>query len=135
MADYIFTRENLRTFQTKSSNWSGTYLGSLVNNSSTTAYFAIEGARYYISESGGFVGHKYKDVFNSASITSLTNGSLVSGSTNCGIIVNPNSTSAFAFTITGTIVKEQLLVSAPNVHVISGSTNSFYGVEFTATGT
>ena len=135
MADYTFTRENLRTFQTKSSNWSGIYLGSLVNNSSTTAYFAIEGASYYISESGVFVGHKYKDVFNSASITSLTNGSLVSGSTNCGIIVNPNSTSVFAFTITGTIAKEQLLVSAPNVHVISGSTNSFYGVEFTAIGT
>lgn len=137
MADYTFTREDLRTFQTKSTDWSGAYLGSLVNNSSTTAYFAIEGDRYYISESGVFVGHKYKDVFNSASITSLTNGSLVSGSTNCGIIVNPNSTSAFTFTVTGTISKDQLLISAPNVKSISegGDTIDFYGVEFTATGT
>jgi hypothetical protein len=136
MAAYSFTREDLRTFQTKSTDWTGAYLGALENNSSTTAYFAIEGARYYVSESG-FIGYKYKDIFNSASISSLTNGSFVSGSTNCGIIVNPNSTSGFAFTFTGTVSKDQLLISAPNVKSVSdgGDTVNFYGVTFTATGT
>ena len=62
-----FTREQLRSFTTNSADFTAiSHTFSLENNSSTTAYFAIEGNRHYVNEPGVFVGHRYKDVFNSA---------------------------------------------------------------------
>ena len=91
----------------------------------------MEGARYYVSESGVFVGHKYKDVFNSASLSSLSNCTVVSGSQNAGFIIDPSATGSFTFTPTSTINKDLVLFSAPNAKVISGSTETFYGVNLT----
>ena len=82
-----------------------------------------------MSESGVFVGHKYKDVFDSASLSSLSNCTVVSGSLNAGFIVDPSATATFTFTPTSTISKDLVLFSAPNAKVISGSTETFYGVD------
>lgn len=127
------TREELRSYTTHSSDFSSAATFTLVNNATTTAYFAIEGGRYYVSESGVFVGHKYKDVFNSASLSSLTNCTVVSGSQNAGFIIDPSATAEFIFTPTSTIDKDLVLFSAPNAKVISGSTETFYGVDLTIT--
>ena len=129
-----FTREQLRSFTTNSANFTAqAYDFELVNNATTTAYFAIEGGRYYVSESGVFVGHRYKDVFNSASLGSLTNCTVVSGSLNAGFIIDPSATATFTFTPTSTISKDLVLLSAPNAKVISGSTETFYGVDLNIT--
>ena len=124
-----FTRKQLRNFTTNSADFSSAQTFTLVNNATTTAYFAIEGGRYYVRESGVFVGHKYKDVFDSASLSSLSNCTVVSGSLNAGFIVDPSATATFTFTPTSTISKDLVLFSAPNAKVISGSTETFYGVD------
>lgn len=127
-----FTREQLRTFTTNSANFTATsHTFTLVNNSPTTAYFAIEGNRHYVSEPGVFVGHRCKDVFNSASLGSLTKCTVVSGSLNAGFIIDPSATATFTFTPTSTLSKDLVLFSAPNAKVISGSTETFYGVDLT----
>jgi len=125
------TREELRSYTTHSSDFSSAVTFTLENNASTTAYFAIEGGRYYVSESGVFVGYKYKDVFNSASLSNLSNCTVVSGSQNAGFIINPNATATFDFTPSSTISKDLVLLSAANSKVISGSTTSYYGVDLT----
>ena len=61
----------------------------------------------------------YKDVFRSASLSSLTNCAVVSGSSNAAFIINPNATATFDFTPTALIVKEQVKFSAPNTIVYS----------------
>lgn len=128
------TRKELRSYTTHSNNFTATaFIFTLENNATTTAYFAMEGARYYVSESGVFVGHKYKDVFNSASLSSLVNCTVVSGSQNAGFIIDPSSTATFNFTPTSTINKDLVLLSAPNAKLISGSTETFYGVDLTIT--
>lgn len=128
------TREELRSYTTHSSNFNATaFTFTLENNATTTAYFAMEGARYYVSESGVFVGHRYKDIFSSASLSSLTNCTVVSGSLNAGFIIDPSETATFTFTPTSTIDKDLILFSAPNAKVISGSTETYYGVNLTIT--
>jgi len=112
-----FTRLQLRTYQTDSANFSGARTFELVNNLNTTAYFNIEGERLYVSESGGFVGHRYKDVFNSASLSSLVNCSVVTESIHAGFIINPNSTATFTFTPSSTIAKEDIKFIAANALV------------------
>ena len=122
-----FTREQLRSFTTNSANFTSTaFTFTLENNATTTAYFAIEGGRYFNGET-----HVYKDVFNSASLGSLTNCTVVSGSLNAGFIINPSATASFTFTPTSIISKDLVLLSAPNAKVISGSTETFYGVDLT----
>ncbi len=129
-----FTREQLRAFTTNSANFTATsHTFTLANNSSTTAYFAIEGNRHYVSESGVFVGHRCKDVFNSASLGSLTNCTVVSGSLNAGFIIDPSATATFTFTPTSTLSKDLVLFSAPNAKVISGSTENYFGVNLNIT--
>ena len=127
MADY--TRLQLRSFQTSSEDWSGTIGCTLINNNSSTAYFAMEGERYW--DGNRF---NYKDIFNSASLSNLVNCSVVSGSTNAGFIVNPMATASFDLTSTSTIGKNLLKFSAPNAVVYSlGDTTasgSLLGVGF-----
>ena len=72
-----FTRLQLRTYQTDTSNFSGPRNFSLENNLSTTAYFNIEGVNG-------------KDIFNSASLSSLVNCSVVTESMHAGFIITPN---------------------------------------------
>ena len=110
-----YTRLQLRSFQTSSTDLDAlAYTFTLENNNSTTAYFAMEGVSYW--NGSQFV---YKDVFNSASLSSLVNCTVVSGSTNAGFIIDPNATATFDFTPTATIAKSQMQFSAPNTIVYS----------------
>ena len=68
------------------------YTFTLVNDLPGTVYFNIEG-----SEIGG-EGGIFKDTFNSASIGSLTNCSVVSGSKNAAFIIDPLATATFTLT-------------------------------------
>ena len=120
------TREELRSYTTHSSDFSSAATFTLVNNATTTAYFVMEGARYFNGET-----HIYKDVFNSASLSSLSNCTVVSGVSNAGFIIDSNATATFNFTPSSTISKDLILFSAPNVKAISGSIETFYGVDLT----
>ena len=102
-----YTRLQLRSFQTSSADLTAqAYTFTLANNNSSTAYFAMEGTRYW--DGAKFV---YKTLFPSASISTLVNCTVVSGSTNAAFIINPNATATFAFTPTATIAKEQMQFS------------------------
>lgn len=127
MADY--TRLQLRSFQTSSEDWSAETPCTLINNNSSTAYFAMEGERYW--DGAKF---SYKDIFNSASLSTLVNCSVVTGSTNAGFIINPMATASFNLTPSSTIPKALVKFSAPNAIVYSlGDTTasgSLLGVTF-----
>ncbi len=129
-----YTRSQLRDFQTSSADLTAqAYTFTLVNNNSSTAYFAMEGVRYWNGTE--FV---YKTLFPSASISTLVNCNVVSGSTNAAFIINPTSTATFAFTPTATIAKEHMQFSAPNAEVnfpgLSGNnTASLFGVDLAIT--
>ena len=114
-----FTRLQLRTYQTDSADFSGARTFELINNLNTTAYFNIEGVNG-------------KDVFNSASLSSLVNCSVVTESMHAGFIINPNSTATFTFTPSSTIVKEDIRFIASNTLVYSTldttSSGSAFGV-------
>ena len=131
MASY--TRLQLRDFQTSTADLTAqAYTFTLVNNNSSTAYFAMEGARYW--DGAKFI---YKTLFPSASLSSLTNCTVVSGSTNAGFIIDPNATATFVFTPTATIAKEQMQFSAPNAIVYSvadtTASGSLLGVDLAIT--
>jgi len=128
-----YTRLQLRDFQTSTADLTAqAYTFTLVNNNSSTAYFAMEGVRYW--DGAGFV---YKTLFPSASLSSLTNCTVVSGSTNAGFIIDPNATATFIFTPTATIAKEQMQFSAPNARVFSlgdaTASGSLLGVDLAIT--
>ena len=110
-----YTRLQLRDFQTSSVDLTAkSHTFTLVNNNNSTAYFAMEGARYWDG-----VKFVYKTLFPSASISTLVNCTVVSGSTNAAFIIDPNATATFAFTPTATIAKEQMQFSAPNAQIFS----------------
>jgi hypothetical protein len=75
----------------------------------------------------------YKDVFNSASLSSLVNCTVVSGSTNAGFIINPTATATFIFTPSSTIAKEEARFNAANSLVYSlgdpTASGSAFGVD------
>lgn len=128
-----YTRLQLRDFQTSTADLTAqAYTFTLVNNNSSTAYFAMEGVRYWNGTE--FV---YKTLFPSASLSSLTNCTVVSGSTNAGFIIDPNATATFVFTPTATIAKEQMQFSAPNARVFSlgdvTASGSLLGVDLAIT--
>lgn len=128
-----YTRLQLRDFQTSTADLAAqAYTFTLVNNNSSTAYFAMEGVRYWNGTE--FV---YKTLFPSASLSALTNCTVVSGSTNAGFIINPNATATFVFTPTATIAKEQMQFSAPNAQVFSlgdaTASGSLLGVDLAIT--
>jgi hypothetical protein len=72
-------------------------------------------------------------VFNSASLSSLVNCTVVSGSTNAGFIINPTATATFTFTPSSTIAKEEVRFNAANslVYSLGDSTasGSAFGVD------
>ena len=129
-----YTRLQLRSFQTSSADFAGStaYTFTLENNNNSTAYFAIEGNEYW--NGTRFV---YKDVFHSASFSSLTNCTVVSGSTNAAFIIDKNATATFTFTPTALIAKEQVKFSAPNTIVYSlgdpTASGSLLGVDLAIT--
>ena len=128
-----YTRLQLRDFQTSTDDLTAqAYTFTLVNNNSSTAYFAMEGVRYW--DGTEFV---YKTLFPSASLSSLTNCTVVSGSTNAGFIIDPNATATFVFTPTATIAKEQMQFSAPNAQIFSlgdaTASGSLLGVDLAIT--
>lgn len=114
-----FTRLQLRTYQTDSADFSGARNFSLENNFKTTAYFNIEGVNG-------------KDIFNSASLSSLVNCSVVTESMHAGFIIDPDSTATFTFTPSSTIAKEDIRFIAANSLVYSTldttSSGSAFGV-------
>ena len=125
MAD-SYTRLQLRSPQTASSNFTAqAYTFTLENNLSQTAYFALEGKDYYNTAASQSL---VKDVFNSSSITSLTNCSVVTGSVNAGFIIDSGSTATFVFTPTSTINKDQVKFSAPNSLVYNNNFATSSGV-------
>ena len=102
-----FTREQLRNFTTNSANFTAqAYDFELVNNHSTVAGFSMQ-------------GKDGKKLMQSSSITGLSNCSLVSSSNNVAFLINKSSTATFTFTPTNTIVKEDLLMLAPNSVIFS----------------
>lgn len=97
----------------------------LVNNLPSVVYFNIEGTSY-VSGSLPF----YRQIFNSASVTSLVNCTMVTESMHAGFIVNPSSTATFTFApTTAPIPPSHLKFIASNLTVLSGSTTTVYGVE------
>jgi len=128
-----YTRLQLREFQTSSADLTAqAYTFTLANNNSSTAYFAMEGVRIW--DGNKFV---YKTLFPSASISTLVNCTVVSGSTNAAFIIDSNATATFAFTPTATIAKEQMQFSAPNAQIFSlgdaTASGSLLGVDLVIT--
>lgn len=99
----------------------------LVNNLPSVVYFNIEGTSY-VSGSLPF----YRQIFNSASVTSLVNCTMVTESIHAGFIINPSSTATFTFAPTAPIPPSHLKFIASNLTVLSGSTTTVYGVEMTS---
>ena len=97
---------------------------SLNNNSKSTAYFVIEGGRYI--KNGQLV---YKDIFNSSSLSNLSNCTVVSSSVHAAFIVEPNVTATFNFTPTHDILGNEIKFKAPNAQVITPNETTFYGVD------
>jgi len=130
-----FTRAQLSNKATHSSDFTGASTFTLINNASTTAYSNIEGGN--------------KDIFNSASLTSLVNCSVVTESIHAGLIIAPNGKRDGFANMSGSVdtsvngIKDSLTgafsgsagtytgVSASNANV----TASLYLIESTSLGT
>jgi len=97
---------------------------SLNNNSNSTAYFVIEGGRFIRNEQ-----LVYKDIFNSASISNLSNCTIVSSSVHAALIIEPNVTATFNFTPTHDILESEIKFIAPNTQVTNPNGTNFYGVD------
>ena len=100
-----FTRRQLRDPVTDTDDFEGNRDFELANNSNTTAYFNIEGVNN-------------KDIFNTASLTSLVNCSVVTESIHAGFIVSPNVTATFTFNTSTTIEKEDIRFRSSNTLVL-----------------
>ena len=114
-----FTREQLRNFVTNSANFTAqAYTFTLVNNTRATAGFSMEGDGDH-------------NILSSASITSPSNCSLVSGSANVAFLIDKNSTATFTFTPTITLSADSVKMLAPNTHIIDTNgdpSGSYHGV-------
>ena len=124
-----YTRTQLRDGVTASANLTtGAKTFTLVNNVSTTSYFIIEGTTFS-EPSSPYGGIAYRQIFNSASVTSLVNCSMVTESMHAAFIVNPSSTATFSFTPSVTIPAAHIKFIATNPTILSGSTSTVYGIE------
>jgi hypothetical protein len=128
------TRKQLRTRHTASTDLTNGTTFTLTNNVSKSVYFNIEGSRYYISESGVFDGYKHYDIFNTASLDTLVNCSVITGSLQAGFVVDPGAVATFNWATTTTVPQENVTFMASNGLVRSGSTPSgsvdlLYGVQ------
>ena len=115
-----FTRRQLRNYVNDSSHFSGDRDFSLVNNLSTTAYFNIEGVNG-------------KDIFNTASLSSLVSCSVITESMHAAFIINPNSTATFTFEPSATINKEDIRFIASNALVFNNDDPTASGSAFGVT--
>lgn len=124
-----YTRTQLRDGVTASANLTtGAKTFTLVNDASTTSYFVIEGTAFS-EPSSPYGGIAYRQIFNSASVTSLVNCSMVTESMHAAFIVNPSSTATFSFTPSVTIPAAHIKFIAANPTILSGSTSTVYGIE------
>ena len=124
-----YTRTQLRDGVTASANLTtGAKTFTLVNNVSTTSYFIIEGTTFS-EPSSPYGGIAYRQIFNSASVTSLVNCTMVTESVHAAFIVNPSSTATFSFTPSVTIPAVHIKFIATNPTILSGSTSTVYGIE------
>ncbi len=124
-----YTRLDLRTWQTDSADYTVDSRNfRLINNVSSTAYFTIEGVRYW--DGSNFI---YKDIFNSSSITDLTYCSVVTGSTNASFVIEPNSTASFNWDVNNgqpTIPKSEVRFNAANSLLYSVADTTASGSAF-----
>ena len=119
-----YTRTQLRDGVVASADiTTGAKTFTLVNDLPYTAYFNIEGT-VYISSSLPF----YRQIFRSASVTSLVNCTVITESMHAGFIVNPSSTATFSFTPSVTIPAAHIRFIAANPMILSGSSATVYGV-------
>jgi len=124
-----YTRTQLRDGVTASANLTtGAKTFTLVNDAPTTSYFVIEGTTFS-EPSSPYGGIAYRQIFNSASVTSLVNCSMVTESMHAAFIVNPSSTATFSFTPSVTIPAAHIKFIAANPTILSGSTSTVYGIE------
>jgi hypothetical protein len=124
-----YTRTQLRDGVTASANLTtGAKTFTLVNNVSTTSYFIIEGTTFS-EPSSPYGGIAYRQIFNSASVTSLVNCTMITESVHAAFIVNPSSTATFSFTPSVTIPAAHIKFIAANPTILSGSTSTVYGIE------
>jgi len=124
-----YTRTQLRDGVTASANLTtGAKTFTLVNDVSTTSYFVIEGTTFS-EPSSPYGGIAYRQIFNSASVTSLVNCTMITESVHAAFIVNPSSTATFSFTPSVTIPASHIKFIAANPTVLSGSTSTVYGIE------
>ena len=123
-----YTRTDLRNGVTASANISvGATTFPLINDIPNVTYFNIEGTTFFFFFSP-YGGIAYRQIFNSASISSLTNCTVITESVHAGFIVNPSSTASFSFTPSVTIPASHIKFIATNPTVLSGSVTTVYGV-------
>jgi hypothetical protein len=123
-----YTRTELRDgVVTAASITTGAKTFTLVNDIPNVTYFNIEGT-VFSDPSSPYGGVAYRQIFNSASISSLVNCSMVTESMHAGFIVNPSSTATFSFTPSVTIPAGHIRFIATNPTVLSGSVTTVYGV-------
>lgn len=121
-----YTRLQLRNRTTASEDFGAndSVTFELSNNITTTAYFNIEGVRE---------GNSRKDIFNTASVTSLVSCSMVTESMHAGFIIEPNTTGSFVFTPTADIASGSIEFIAANSLVYSTeditASGSVFGVD------
>jgi hypothetical protein len=120
-----YTRTDLRNGVTASANiTTGATTFILVNNLPNVTYFVIEGTNYVVDSLP-----YYRQIFSSASISSLVNCTVITESMHAGFIVNPSSTASFSFTPSVTIPASHIRFVATNPTILSGSTATTYGIE------
>jgi len=123
-----YTRTQLRDGVVASGNiTAGATTFTLVNDLPYTSYFNIEGT-IYSDPSSPYGGVAYRQIFNSASVTSLVNCSVITESMHAGFIINPSSTATFSFTPSVTIPAAHIRFTAANPMILSGSSATVYGV-------
>jgi len=123
-----YTRTDLRNGVTASPNLSvGATTFTLINDIPYVTYFNIEGT-IFSDPNSPYGGIAYRQIFNSTSISSLTNCTVITESVHAGFIVNPSSTASFSFTPSVTIPASHIKFIATNPTVLSGSITTVYGV-------
>jgi hypothetical protein len=123
-----YTRTELRDGTIASASiTAGAKTFTLVNDLPNVTYFNIEGTTYS-DPSSPYGGVAYRQIFSSASVTSLVNCSVITESMHAGFIVNPSSTATFSFTPSVTIPAAHIRFIAGNPTVLSGSSTTVYGV-------
>jgi hypothetical protein len=126
-----YTRLQLRDFQTSSADLDAlVYTFTLANNNSSTAYFAMEGVRYW--DGTEFV---YKTLFPSASLSTLTNCIVVSGSTNAGFIITSAGLKSSFPSVSGSLTEDSNALLKNLVGTFSGSYKTLTAVSLLASFT